>query len=73
MHGMIQSRFDKSLALLDAVLSLGELLPVMARKLSLGQRLRADLAAALIHEPSARRSNPCFRLCCHLPRGQTQV
>lgn len=52
MHGMTQSRFDKSLERLDAVLGLGDLLPVMARKLSLGQRMRADLAAALIHEPS---------------------
>lgn len=52
MHGMAQSRFDKSLERLDAVLGLGELLSVTARKLSLGQRMRADLAAALIHEPS---------------------
>ena len=52
MHGMTQSRFDKSLERLDAVLGLSDLLSVMARKLSLGQRMRADLAAALIHEPS---------------------
>ena len=52
MHGMTQGRYDKSLERLDAVLGLGDLLPVMARKLSLGQRMRADLAAALIHEPS---------------------
>ena len=35
----------------DEVLGLGELLPVVARKLSLGQRMRADLAAALLHRP----------------------
>jgi ABC-2 type transport system ATP-binding protein len=51
MHGMAQGRFEESLNRLDAVLGLGELLPVTARKLSLGQRMRADLAAALIHEP----------------------
>lgn len=51
MHGMTQGRFEASLKRLDDVLSLGELLPVTARKLSLGQRMRADLAAALIHEP----------------------
>ncbi|HCU50336.1 MAG TPA: sugar ABC transporter ATP-binding protein, partial [Micromonosporaceae bacterium] len=36
---------------LDAVLGLGELMPVLARKLSLGQRMRADLAAAMLHQP----------------------
>ncbi len=51
MHGMTQGRFVDSLKRLDAVLGLGELLPVTARKLSLGQRMRADLAAALIHQP----------------------
>lgn len=35
----------------DHVLGLGELLPLVARKLSLGQRMRADLAAALLHRP----------------------
>jgi len=34
------------------VLGIGELLPVTARKLSLGQRMRADLAAAMVHSPS---------------------
>lgn len=51
MHGLSESRYRKTLDRLDGVLALGELLPVVARKLSLGQRMRADLAAALLHEP----------------------
>ncbi|MFY1699097.1 ABC transporter ATP-binding protein [Solwaraspora sp. WMMA2101] len=43
--------YREQLARFDDVLGLGELLPVVARKLSLGQRMRADLAAALLHRP----------------------
>ncbi|MBB5872265.1 ABC-2 type transport system ATP-binding protein [Allocatelliglobosispora scoriae] len=42
-----KARLDR----LDEVLGLAELLPVVTRKLSLGQRMRADLACALIHSP----------------------
>ncbi|MFN8074742.1 MAG: ATP-binding cassette domain-containing protein [Kineosporiaceae bacterium] len=52
IHGLPQARYAATLERLDAVLGLEELLPSPARKLSLGQRMRADLAAALIHEPS---------------------
>ncbi|RKS80267.1 ABC-2 type transport system ATP-binding protein [Motilibacter peucedani] len=52
MHGIGPKRYAQVLERLDAVLELGELLPTTARKLSLGQRMRADLAAALVHEPS---------------------
>jgi ABC-2 type transport system ATP-binding protein len=51
MHGMKGPRYQARLEQLDSVLGLAELLPKTARKLSLGQRMRADLAAALIHEP----------------------
>jgi ABC-2 type transport system ATP-binding protein len=51
MHGLSGPRYRETLDRLDSVLGLGELLPKTARKLSLGQRMRADLAAALIHEP----------------------
>jgi ABC-2 type transport system ATP-binding protein len=51
MHGLSEARYRRTLDHLDGVLGLGDLLPVTARKLSLGQRMRADLAAALIHEP----------------------
>ncbi|MEU6074026.1 ATP-binding cassette domain-containing protein [Micromonospora sp. NPDC047074] len=44
-------RYKERLAEFDDLLGLGELMPVVARKLSLGQRMRADLAAALLHAP----------------------
>lgn len=51
MHGLSPAQHARTLERLDATLGLAELLPVMARKLSLGQRMRADLAAALLHSP----------------------
>ncbi|WP_230415894.1 ABC transporter ATP-binding protein [Micromonospora tarapacensis] len=51
MHGIDRARYQAGIERLDSVLGIGELLPTPARKLSLGQRMRADLAAALIHEP----------------------
>jgi ABC-2 type transport system ATP-binding protein len=46
-----QRVYHDNLALFSEVLGLDELLPVPARKLSLGQRMRCDLAAALLHNP----------------------
>ena len=43
--------FDQQLARLTALLDLSPLLDVPVRKLSLGQRMRCELAAALLHEP----------------------
>ncbi|MDM7853554.1 ABC transporter ATP-binding protein [Cellulomonas alba] len=51
MHGLSDADYRRNLERLDATLGLAELLPVTARKLSLGQRMRADLAAALVHTP----------------------
>jgi ABC-2 type transport system ATP-binding protein len=51
MHGIDEPTYRRTVERLDDVLGLGELLPQVARKLSLGQRMRADLAAALIHSP----------------------
>ena len=51
MHGLSAAQYARNLERLDETLGLAELLPVMARKLSLGQRMRADLAAALVHTP----------------------
>jgi ABC-2 type transport system ATP-binding protein len=51
MHGIGERQYAQTLERLDPVLGLGELLGSVARKLSLGQRMRADLAAALIHSP----------------------
>lgn len=47
-----RARYEASLAELVALLELGDLLERPARQLSLGQRMRCDLAAALLHEPS---------------------
>ncbi|MEV0731273.1 ATP-binding cassette domain-containing protein [Polymorphospora sp. NPDC050346] len=52
IHRIPRRRYEERLAEFDALLGLGELLPVVARRLSLGQRMRADLAAALLHSPS---------------------
>jgi ABC-2 type transport system ATP-binding protein len=51
LYGVDHATFRKRLDRFDEVLELGELLPVLGRKLSLGQRMRADLAAALLHAP----------------------
>ncbi|MDP9418151.1 MAG: ATP-binding cassette domain-containing protein [Actinomycetota bacterium] len=51
MYGIGERRYAEVLERFDEVLDIGELMPVVARKLSLGQRMRADLAAALLHEP----------------------
>ncbi|MGK7346332.1 MAG: ABC transporter ATP-binding protein [Candidatus Nitrospinota bacterium M3_3B_026] len=46
-----EERFRENLEELSETLGLGPLLRVPVRKLSLGQRMRVDLAAALLHEP----------------------
>ncbi|MFT2721302.1 ABC transporter ATP-binding protein [Deinococcus sp. A31D244] len=46
-----QGRFRENLALFTDLLDLGPFLNTPARSLSLGQRMRADLAAALLHDP----------------------
>lgn len=51
VYGVSEAIFQQRLALFDDVLDLGALLATPARKLSLGQRVRADLAAAFLHEP----------------------
>ncbi|GIH11402.1 daunorubicin ABC transporter ATP-binding protein [Rhizocola hellebori] len=51
MYDLSPQFYSERLERLDHVLGLGELLGVLARKLSLGQRMRADLAAALLHQP----------------------
>ena len=43
--------FRDSLDRLESLLDLGELLPTPARMLSLGQRMRCEIAAALLHSP----------------------
>lgn len=44
--------YRDNMQLFDEIFGLGEFIGRPARKLSLGQRMRADLAAALLHNPS---------------------
>lgn len=43
--------YERQMALFDELLETGKLLSQPVRKLSLGQRMRCDLAAALLHRP----------------------
>ena len=46
-----RERYDRMTALAKEVLGVGEFFNSLARELSLGQRMRADLGLALLHEP----------------------
>ncbi len=52
IYELEETDFRAQLGLLAEVLDLEPLLPVPVRKLSLGQRMRCELAAALLHRPS---------------------
>lgn len=51
IYGIPLDRWRQNLATFDEVLGLGAFLHTPVRQLSLGQRMRADLAAALLHDP----------------------
>src|SRR5579863_10150804 len=51
IYDVSQRYYDERMELFNQVLGLSELLDVPVRKLSLGQRMRCDLAAALLHNP----------------------
>jgi len=51
LYSIDHGTFRQRLARFNEVLELEELMPVLGRKLSLGQRMRADLAAAMLHAP----------------------
>ncbi|ROQ32579.1 ABC-2 type transport system ATP-binding protein [Streptomyces sp. PanSC19] len=51
MYRIPDERYEKNLARCVDLLDLGELLDVPVRQLSLGQRMRGDIAAALLHDP----------------------
>ncbi|MCQ4042439.1 ATP-binding cassette domain-containing protein [Streptantibioticus rubrisoli] len=51
IYRIARSRYTANLATCVELLDLGELLDVPVRQLSLGQRMRADIAAALLHDP----------------------
>src|SRR5690242_17786647 len=46
-----QERYERMLGLVRELLGLDEIFHTLARELSLGQRMRADLALVLLHEP----------------------
>ena len=46
-----RERYERMLGLVRELLGLDEFLNTLARELTLGQRMRADLALALLHEP----------------------
>ncbi len=52
LYDVSQADFDARLKRFDEVLELKEFLRTPVRKLSLGQRMKADLAASLLHNPS---------------------
>jgi ABC-2 type transport system ATP-binding protein len=51
MYGVPRDRHRENLATYVELLDLGDLLDVPVRQLSLGQRMRGDIAAALLHDP----------------------
>ncbi|WP_030868701.1 ABC transporter ATP-binding protein [Streptomyces sp. NRRL S-37] len=51
MYRIPDARYRENLGRLTELLDLGELLEVPVRQLSLGQRMRGDIAAALLHDP----------------------
>ncbi|GAB3231652.1 ATP-binding cassette domain-containing protein [Glycomyces halotolerans] len=51
MYGVSETDYRARIERFDELLGLGEFMPALARTLSLGQRMRADLACALIHNP----------------------
>jgi len=51
MYAVPRARHAENLATFVELLDLGELLDVPVRQLSLGQRMRGDIAAALLHDP----------------------
>ncbi|GHH32295.1 ABC transporter ATP-binding protein [Streptomyces candidus] len=51
MYRIPDDRYAANMARCTELLDLGELLDVPVRQLSLGQRMRGDIAAALLHDP----------------------
>ena len=51
IYAVDETTYREQMALFDDLLGVGELLHQPVRKLSLGQRMRCDLAAALLHRP----------------------
>jgi ABC-2 type transport system ATP-binding protein len=51
IYDVSDADYERRMAFLDSVLGLAEFMMSPVRTLSLGQRMRADLAASLVHQP----------------------
>ena len=51
IYGVSEADYARRMKVFDDLLEIGRLLPSPVRKLSLGERMRCDLAASLLHEP----------------------
>jgi ABC-2 type transport system ATP-binding protein len=51
MYKVSDAKYNQFLKLYDDMLQIGKFMNTPVRKLSLGQRMRGDLAAAMIHDP----------------------
>ncbi len=51
MYRVEKDSYDKTLAELNSILGINEFVNTPVRQLSLGQRMRGDLAAAMLHSP----------------------
>ena len=51
IYALSEEQYVRNMERFSAILGLNDFLSQPARKLSLGQRVRADLAASLLHEP----------------------
>ncbi len=57
-----EDRYRKNVRELSEMLSLGEILKTPARQLSLGQRMRCEIAASLLHDPKVLLDEPTIGL-----------
>ena len=62
LYRVPEARFNANLAQLRSMLALDEFIDTPVRQLSLGQRMRGDLAAALLHDPEL-----LYRIANHWP------
>ena len=51
LYNIPKKQYDENLAVLSDAIGLRDLLPVPERQLSLGQKMRCNIAAALLHDP----------------------
>jgi ABC-2 type transport system ATP-binding protein len=52
IYGVSEADYARRMEVFDDLLDVGRLLPQPVRKLSLGERMRCDLAASLLYEPT---------------------